>query len=230
MTDYSSVYNSVTTELKSAYDARAEERDSRPVHAWKQEQWAKFLDRLQVENAARPPQGQQEGGGESTISLLDIGAGTGPAGRFFQDAGLAVVCTDLSPEMVRMCRAKGLEAYVMDFLHLDFPSGRFDALLAQNCLLHVPKVEFERVLQAIGRVVRAGGLLFIGGHGGQEYEGVWKEDNYEPKRFYALYSHERLRSILERHFDIIEFEVIRSEGGRFGDIQAITLRKREQQT
>ena len=225
MTDY----NSVTTELKSAYNARAEERDSRPVHAWKQEAWKKFLGRLQGEKAGSAPEGQQEGGGEGAISLLEIGAGTGQAGRFFQDAGLAVVCTDLSPEMVRLCRAKGLEAYVMDFLHLDFPSGRFDALLAQNCLLHVPKDEFGRVLKAIGRVVRAGGLLFIGGIGGQEFEGVREEDHYEPKRFYALYTHGRLRSILERHFDIVEFEVIPTDGGRFGDAQAITLRKRPEQ-
>jgi SAM-dependent methyltransferase len=222
-------YSSVTTELKSAYDARAEERDTRPVHAWKQEAWTKFLGRLQVEKAGSAPEGRQEGGGEGAISLLEIGAGTGQAGRFFQDAGLAVVCTDLSPEMVRLCRAKGLEAYVMDFLHLDFPSGRFDALLAQNCLLHVPKVEFGRVLKAIGRVVRAGGLLFIGGYGGQEFEGVREEDHYEPKRFYALYTHGRLRSILECHFDIVEFEVIPTDGGRFGDVQAITLRKRPQQ-
>lgn len=222
-------YNSVTTVLKSAYDARAEERDNRPIHAWKQKFWTKCLDRLQIENAARPPEIQQEGGGEGAISLLEIGAGTGQAGRFFQDAGLAVTCTDLSPEMVRLCRAKGLEAYVMDFLHLDFPNGRFDALLAQNCLLHVPKVEFGRVLKAIGRVVRAGGLVFIGGYGGREFEGVWEEDHYEPKRFYALYSHERLRSILECHFDIIEFEVIPTDGTRFGDTQAVTLRKRPEQ-
>ena len=225
MTDY----GSVTTELKNAYNARAEERDSRPVDKWKHERWTKFLGRVQDENAGRPPLGEEEDGRERVISLLEIGAGTGQAGRFFQDAGLAVVCTDLSPEMVRYCRAKGLEAYVMDFLHLDFPSGRFDALFAQNCLLHVPKAEFGRVLEAIGRVVRAGGLIFIAGRGGREFEGVWEEDDYEPKRFYAFYEHERLRSLLESRFEIVEFEVIPTEGARSEDTQAITLRNRPQQ-
>lgn len=222
-------YSSVTTGLKSAYNARAEERDSRPVDTWKLEQWTKFLGRVLDENAARPPRGQQEGGRERVVSLLEIGAGTGQAGRFFQDAGLAVVCTDLSPEMVRFCQAKGLEAYVMNFLHLDFPRGRFDALFAQNCLLHVPKAEFGRVLEAIGRVVRADGLIFIAGRGGREFEGVWEEDHYEPKRFYAFYEHERLRSILESRFEIVEFEVIPRAGARSEDTQAITLRNRPQQ-
>ncbi|MGN9787218.1 hypothetical protein ACTMTF_37750 [Nonomuraea sp. ZG12] len=30
--------------------------------------------------------------------------------------------------MVALCWEKGLEAHVMDFLHLDFPPGSFDAV------------------------------------------------------------------------------------------------------
>ena len=100
----------------------------------------------------------------------------------------------------------------MDFLHLDFPDGHFDALFAQNCLLHVPKVEFPRALQAVQRVVRPGGLLFIGAYGGRDFEGVWEKDHYDPKRFYALYTDDAMRAILERFFDILDFEVIRWKG------------------
>ena len=202
-------YSSVTAALKSAYDARAAARDGSPIQEWKNALRTQFLERLQAENVS---------------SLLEIGAGPGQTGQFFQDGGLAVVCTDLSPEMVRLCRAKGLEAYVMDFLHLDFPDGHFDALFAQNCLLHVPKAEFRRVLQAIRRVVRPGGLLFIGTYGGRDFEGVWEEDHYEPKRFYALYTDEEMRLILERSFDIVEFEAARTKGEPFAGFQAITLR------
>ena len=43
--------------------------------------------------------------------MLEIGAGTGIHGLFFQQNELAVVSTDLSAEMVRLCRAKGLEVW-----------------------------------------------------------------------------------------------------------------------
>ncbi len=202
-------YTSVTSELKRAYDAKAEERDRKPVLGWRQALWAEFLQRLQAENLA---------------SLLEIGAGTGQAGTFFQEGGLKVVCTDLSPEMVRLCRAKGLEAYEMDFLHLDFPDDHFDGLFAQNCLLHVPKVDFANVLQEIGRVVRSEGLIFILMHGGRSFEGVREEDFYEPKRFYALYADDELQLILERFFQVISFQVIVREESSANSFQAVTLR------
>ncbi|MCZ0937531.1 MAG: class I SAM-dependent methyltransferase [Caldilineaceae bacterium] len=205
MTDYASV----ASELKRAYDSKAEERDRKPVLGWRQALWAEYLRRLQAENLA---------------SLLEIGAGTGQAGSFFQEGGLKVVCTDLSPEMVRLCRAKGLEAYEMDFLHLDFPDDHFDGLFAQNCLLHVPKVDFANVLQEIGRVVRPEGLIFILMHGGRSFEGVREEDFYEPKRFYALYADDELELILERYFQVLSFQVIVREESSADSFQAVTLR------
>ncbi len=202
-------YKSVTTELRRAYDAQAEQRDRRPVQAWRQALWSQFLQSLQAEGMK---------------SLLEIGAGTGQAGRFFQEAGMKVVCSDLSPEMVRLCRQKGLEAYEMDFLRLDFADGHFDSLFAQNCLLHVPKADFADVLQEIRRVVRPEGLVFIIMHGGRSLEGVREEDFYEPKRFYALYANDELQQILEQFFQVLSFEVIENEGSGGTSYQAVFLR------
>ena len=202
-------YASVTFELKRAYDAKAEERDRKPVQAWRRALWEEHLRRLQAENVA---------------TLLEIGAGTGQAGRFFQEGGLKVVCTDLSPEMVRLCSAKGLEAYEMDFLRLAFPDNSFDSLFAQNCLLHVPKADFAKVLQEIRRVVRPEGLIFILMHGGHNFEGVREEDFYEPKRFFALYADDELQLILERYFQVLSFQVIVREESGAGSFQAISLR------
>ena len=84
------------------------ERDSRVISDWKVEERGRFLSLLQAEGKRR---------------LLEIGAGAGHHARFFQDSGLEVVCTDLSPELVRLCQEKGLTAYVMDFMGLDFPAG-----------------------------------------------------------------------------------------------------------
>jgi SAM-dependent methyltransferase len=48
----------------------------------------------------------------------------------------------------------------MDFLHLDFPAGSFDAVYALNCLLHVPNADLPEVLAAIRAVLRPGQLHF----------------------------------------------------------------------
>jgi len=204
-------YRFVASELKRAYDAKAEQRDRNPIREWQKELWVQYLQNLKDEDLT---------------SLLEIGAGTGQAAHFFQGAGLEVVCTDLSPEMVRLCREKGLEAFEMDFLKLDFPDGRFDSLFAQNCLLHVPKEDFADVLQEIQRVVRPGGLIFIVMHGGRSFEGVREEDFYEPKRFYALYANDELRRILERFFLILSFQAIARDEESADYNQAILLRNR----
>ena len=202
-------YRSVSADLRRAYDAKADQRDANPVQEWKLALWSQFLERMQA---------------ESMTSLLEIGAGPGQAGRFFQDGGLKVVCTDLSPEMVRLCREKGLEAYEMDFLRLEFADGHFDGLFAQNCLLHVPKADFADVLEEIRRVVKPGGLIYIVMHGGRSFEGVREEDFYEPKRFYALYGDDELQLILERYFRVLAFEVIGRENSSDDNFQAISLR------
>ena len=82
---------------------------------------------------------------ENRTRLLEIGAGTGTHGLYFQEGGLEVVSTDLSAAMVEACRAKGLEAIQADFLNLPF-EAEFDIVFGLNCLLHVPQEGLHEVL------------------------------------------------------------------------------------
>lgn len=186
-------YEQVTTDLRQAYDQGAGRRDENDIQEWKMELRQRFADLLRRE-------GKQE--------LLEIGAGPGKFGLFFKEQGMDVVCTDLSPEMVRLCRQKGLIAHVMDFLHLDFPDGSFDAVFALNCLLHVPKAELPSVLASIRRVLRPGGLFYMGVYGGNEFEGIRLNDDHEPKRFFALYTHEGMQEVVSEVFEIVSFDVV----------------------
>ena len=202
-------YRQVINDLRQSYDRQAEERDKRDISAWKIEERAYFLALLQAERRRK---------------LLEIGAGTGWHAKFFQENGLAVVCTDLSPENVRLCRAKGLTAYAMDFLSLDFPEGSFDAVFALNCLLHVPGQDLPRVLTAIRGVLRPRGLFYLGMYGGEEQEGVWPEDGYEPKRFFCFHTDDQIRRVTSEFFELLRFKRIALEGDDF-HFQSLTLRR-----
>jgi SAM-dependent methyltransferase len=203
------MYDQVIASLREAYDRKAEERDNKETSSWKLEERQRFLALLQEE-------GKQ--------SLLEIGAGTGACSKFFQDSGLEVIATDLSPENVRLCREKGLTAYEMDFFHLDFPPRSFDAVHALNCLLHVPKKDLPEVLQAIRVLLKPGGLFYLGVYGGKESERVYPEDHYEPKRFFSFHSDEQLEAVVTRFFELVDFRQIPLKEGGF-HFQALILRR-----
>lgn len=182
-----------------------------PISGWKMAEVNNFLNYLQQE-------GKQ--------ALLEVGAGPGLYGRFFAQQGLSVTCTDLSPEMVRLCREKGLDAYEMDFLHLDFPPASFDAVFALNCLLHVPSADLPQVLAAIRRVLRPNGLFFIGVYGGEFREGIWDKDYHDPQRFFVFYPDDQLLRIVMAQFDLLYFRHVPQKESTI-HFQSLVLRKRD---
>lgn len=204
------MYDKIINDLRTAYNQSAEQRNQGTKSAWKLASRQAFLEQLQQESKTR---------------LLEIGAGPGVDGKFFQDNGRIVTCTDLSPEMVRICRAKGLDAHVMDFLNLDFPDAHFDAVYALNCLLHVPKPDLPRVLQAIRRILKPGGLMFMAVYGGFEHEAVWEVDNHEPKRFFAFYTDEQIQTVFGRFFDVEQFTAVDNNTDNGLHSQILILRR-----
>jgi SAM-dependent methyltransferase len=201
-------YDDVLGPLRQAYDSRAAWRDGLSKKPWKLAERQAFRERL-VPGAR----------------LLEIGAGTGQDSAYFQGEGLAVVAADLSPVMVEFCRAKGIEAHVMDFLHLDFPAGWFDAVFAMNCLLHVPNHDLPAVLAAVRAVLRPGGLFFVGVWGGNESaEGPNDDDQHVPPRFFSWRTDAQLLGFAAAaRFDVVDFHPV--EAGHGYRFQSLTLRR-----
>jgi SAM-dependent methyltransferase len=201
-------YDDVLGPLRAAYDGRAAWRDGLGKEPWKLAERQAFRDRLAP--GAR---------------LLEIGAGTGQDSLYFQDEGFAVVAADLSPAMVEHCRAKGLDAHVMDFLRLDVPPASFDAVFTMNCLLHVPNRDLPAVLEAIRAVLRPGGLFLLGVYGGTESaEGPVDHDDHVPPRFFSWRTDEQLLGFAAACFDVVDFHVVgEGRGHRF---QSLTLLRR----
>jgi SAM-dependent methyltransferase len=204
-------YENIIEQLRTAYDARVDERERMKVNDWKSAVRQSFLERLQAE-------GQR--------TLVELGSGPGTHGRFFADAGLDVTCVDVSAAMVEACRAKGLDAYQQDFLHLDLPR-RFDAGFALNCLLHVPPENLLPAGRCIAKLLLPGALLYVGQYGGIDWQGTTERDAYEPKRYFSLLSDERFRDVLGHVFEVVAFRSLdirtRPDGWQF---QSATLRKR----
>jgi SAM-dependent methyltransferase len=203
-------YDEVIGPLRAAYDMGAEWRDGLAKEQWKQDERQAFTDRLAPGSR-----------------LLEVGAGTGQDSAYFQAAGFDVVAADLSPAMVERCRAKGVEAHVMDFLHLDFPAGSFDAVYAMNCLLHVPNVDLPTVLASIKTLLRPGGLFFVGVYGADDAaegsEGPAEDDRHVPPRFFSWRTDEQLLAFAaEAGLDVVDFHPV--DTGRGYRFQSLTLR------
>ncbi|MFD2637851.1 class I SAM-dependent methyltransferase [Piscibacillus salipiscarius] len=198
-------------QLLESYNQKASERDSNQIQEWKVRERENFMKYLSD---------------EKVTNLLEIGAGPGKDSQFFNQQGLATFSTDLSPEMVKICRNKGLEAEVMNFSNLQFANEQFDAVWALNCLLHVPKQELRDVLLEIKRVMNPGALFYMGVYGGYNHEGIWEEDFYRPKRFFSFFEANELREILSTIFEIEYFNIISKEViGRDLEFQSVILRK-----
>jgi len=209
-----STYPQIIERLCEAYNRKAEEREQRGKSTWKLEERLRFLSMLQEEGKTH---------------LLEVGAGTGKDSVFFRDSGLEVICTDLSPEMVRFCRDKNLTAYEMDFLNLDFPDGSFDAVYALNCLLHVPDANMASVLNVIARLLKPTGLFYLGVYGGKNQEGEWPDDHHDPKRFFSFRTDEQLVQITTAIFELVYFKQVPLSSGDNTDedfhFQSMILRK-----
>ncbi|GAB3233103.1 hypothetical protein GCM10027447_29350 [Glycomyces halotolerans] len=203
-------YEAIKRDLRRAYDAAAEERDNMADAPWKREERVGFLGRLRESGAAR---------------LLEIGAGHGVSGRYFADQALTVTCVDLSPELVARCRAKGLEAEVMDFCDLRFPDGAFEAVFAMNCLLHVPRAHLGTALDQVERVLAPGGLFYWGQYGGQDTERVWSDDRCDPKRLFSLMTAETMERTAAERFEILDRRVREPDYTEL-DFTSLVLRRR----
>jgi SAM-dependent methyltransferase len=201
------------TTLRASYDAQVQSREAMTESDWKLKERLDFLTLAKQEKVS---------------TILELGAGPGKDSVFFQDHGFDVTCTDLSPEMVKLCQQKGLKASVMDLVHIEFSANSFDAVYAVNCLLHIPKQEFPQAMEGIVKVLKPGGLFCLELYGGYDFEGIWTDDTYEPKRFFAFYEDETLQKEAAKYFTVDSFKrILVADDDAKLHFQSIVLRNRK---
>ena len=90
--------------------------------------------------------------------VLEVGCGLGELATWIsRETGAVVVAVDLSPRMVELARANGVDAQVGDVQALPFGDGEFDVAVAAWMLYHVPQL--ARGVAELARVLRHGGRL-----------------------------------------------------------------------
>lgn len=143
---------------------------------------------------------------EARRRLLDVGAGPGRDTLGFHAGGIDVAGVDLAPANVVAMRAAGLAALAGSMLALPIRDAAFDAAWTMSTFVHVPRERVADAVQELLRVVTPGAPVAIGTWGGPDLEGVLEFGELRPYRFFALSSHDRWRSMLERHGHLERFE------------------------
>lgn len=137
--------------------------------------------------------------------ILDVGSGPGRDALILKESGLDVLCLDASEAMVSMCREKKLEAIVGDFLDLPFGNEKFDGVWAYTSLLHVKKIEIDKALKEIYRVLKPSGTFGLGIIEGDK-ELYRESSGMNMERWFSFYTKKEIENLLEKHsFKIIFF-------------------------
>ena len=101
---------------------------------------------------------------KSNEKILDLGCGSGTLAQEIQKYNCEVIGVDLSADMVKKTKAKGIEAYVMGATELVF-EDKFDAVFS-NAVLHWVKDAPSAIAQVCKALKREG--RFVAEFGGYE--------------------------------------------------------------
>ncbi len=207
--------NGFKDQLRAAYDADAQRRvnNSSGRDDWKLVARQKFVDLAKHE-------------GKKTI--LEIGAGVGLDAKYFQDQGLKVLATDLSPKMIQACKELGLQAQVIDIYELDQLNRKFDAIYSLNVLLHVPPQDLEQVLNTVSGCLQPSGIFYYGVYGGVSKEDMHTDPSrMNMPRYFSFLNDESLLKAATSVFSVVSSDVVDLKGSQWGlHFQSLLLRKR----
>jgi SAM-dependent methyltransferase len=129
--------------------------------------------------------------------VLEVGPGPGElAERIAAELGADVLAIDVSPRMVELTRARGIDARVGDVQALPFADASFDLVVAAWVLFHPS--DLDRALSEIARVLRPGGRLTAATNSEVHLEELWALVGIE--RMTYSFSAENAERSLGAHF------------------------------
>jgi SAM-dependent methyltransferase len=101
--------------------------------------------------------------GDGPGNLLDVGCGTGVHGAGFARSGWSVTGLDISEDMLRRARTRGVDAVHGDAASLPFEDDSFDAVV--SLWTHTDVSDFAAVAREVVRVLRPlSPFVYVGAH------------------------------------------------------------------
>jgi SAM-dependent methyltransferase len=101
--------------------------------------------------------------GRGTGRLLDVGCGTGAHASVLGALGWELTGVDISEDMLRIARARGLDVVQADAAQLPFDDQSFDA--AVSLWTHTDVDDFQATAGEVARVLRPGAaFVYVGVH------------------------------------------------------------------
>lgn len=128
--------------------------------------------------------------------VLELGSGPGRDAIYLESRGLRVQRSDATPAFIELMRRDRHQARMLD-VRSDDLGGPWDAILASAVLLHLRRVEFERVIERAYDAVRPGGILAFTVKEG-EGEG-WSHARLQQPRWFVYWREPDLRTIVQRN-------------------------------
>ena len=140
--------------------------------------------------------------GARPTRLLEVGCGTGElAERVERELRADVVAVDISPRIVELTKARGVDARVGDVQHLPFEDASFDCVVAAWVLYHVP--ELDRAIAELGRVLSPGGTLVAATLGEGNLAELWAAIGDSPTRG-LTFGRDNGEALLRNRFAAVE--------------------------
>ena len=131
--------------------------------------------------------------------ILDVACAFGRDSKIFSDAGLKVVGVDLADKAIEKARIMVPKAkfFVKDIRYLDFKPESFDGVWFNAGLISIEKKFALKVLKDLCRILKPEGILFVGVKQGSG-EGLELDKRYGVEKYYAYYSEEELKGLLNQ--------------------------------
>ena len=142
-------------EFSKSYEQHRRPNDGNGYHA--------LVDDLEVELCARYGTGRD---------LLECGCGTGLILERLAEFGRRAAGIDLSPGMLELARARGLEVKEGSVTALPFADASFDVTCSFKVLAHVPDI--GKALSEMARVTRPGGVVLAEFYNPLSFRGLAK--------------------------------------------------------
>ncbi|XAS77244.1 methyltransferase domain-containing protein [Dermatophilaceae bacterium Sec6.4] len=150
--------DALTVEVRSAYDALAQEYASRFAGTEPEQ----AVDLAMIDHFISLLVGDGP-------EVLDAGCGNGRISQYLADRGCVVRGVDLSPGMIAMAHRDhpDIATQVASIIHLPSPDDRLDGVVYWYSIIHVADSDLPAVFEEARRVLRPSGVMLVAFQAGE---------------------------------------------------------------